>query len=198
MKDTHRSARQLEIEEAAYELLAERGYTGTSMLSIAKRAKCSNETLYNWYGDKLGLMRAMVERNAAGARKLLGKALREERSPLETLDAFGPALLKILLDEKPIALNRAAAADPTGELGSALSAAGRETIFPLLQEVFERAGEKKQLCFEDVASAVETYLGLLIGDLQVRRIIGRVPPLSDQDIGKRSKTALQSLTRLLS
>ncbi|MCP4433742.1 MAG: TetR/AcrR family transcriptional regulator, partial [Gammaproteobacteria bacterium] len=50
-----RSARQYRIEEATYELLAESGYHACSMLSIAKRAKASNETLYRWYGDKVGL-----------------------------------------------------------------------------------------------------------------------------------------------
>ncbi len=39
MKDDARSRREDQIEQAAYGLLAEKGYGGTSMLSIAKRAR---------------------------------------------------------------------------------------------------------------------------------------------------------------
>ena len=64
MQDTKKDARSEQIEEAAYAVLAEKGFAGASMLSIAKRAKCSNETMYRWYGDKVGLFRALVTRNA--------------------------------------------------------------------------------------------------------------------------------------
>ena len=197
MKDARRRQRQEQIEEAAYALLAEKGYTSTSMLSLARRAKCSNETLYNWYGDKLGLMRALVTRNAAEARKALETALEKDETALESLSVFGPMLLKLLLGERPIALNRAAAADPSRELGAALSEAGRESLFPLLLQLFERARAQGVLNFDNTTKAVELYLGLLVGDLQVRRMIGRVPPLSEDDILKRSQTALAQIQTLL-
>ncbi|MEQ8740678.1 MAG: helix-turn-helix domain-containing protein, partial [Hoeflea sp.] len=63
MREETRAARQAQIEQAAYEVLEEKGYAATSMLAIAKRARASNETLYNWYGDKTGLFRALVVRN---------------------------------------------------------------------------------------------------------------------------------------
>lgn len=48
MREEKRSLRQQQIEAAAYEVLEAKGYGGTSMLGIAKQARASNETLYNW------------------------------------------------------------------------------------------------------------------------------------------------------
>lgn len=47
-------ARRERIEETAYAVLKESGYKAASLLAIARRASVSNETLYNWYGNKQG------------------------------------------------------------------------------------------------------------------------------------------------
>ena len=64
MREEKRSLRQQQIEAVAYEVLELKGYSGTSMQGIARKARASNETLYNWYGDKQGLFMALVTRNA--------------------------------------------------------------------------------------------------------------------------------------
>lgn len=193
MKKEARSERRARIEAAAYEILSLKGYSGTSMLSIARRAKCSNETLYNWYGDKVGLFRSMVESNAEQARDHLEKSLSQDSSLVETLQSLGPLLLRILLSEKAIALNRAAAADSSGELGAALSSAGRETILPLLVRVLVTARRRDEVQFTDEADAAELYLSLLVGDLQIRRAIGRLPVPDDETIRSRAERALKLL-----
>ena len=139
MRETARESRREQIETAAYDLLAQHGYAGTSMLSIAKRAKASNETLYRWYGDKRGLFKAMVERNAAHVNAFLTGEIAVERRPRATIEALGPKLLGLLVGPRAIALNRAAAADPSGELGAVIAAAGRNTVFPLIVDVFTAA-----------------------------------------------------------
>ena len=70
MRQDQQDIRKNEIEAAAYTLLAEKGFGGMSMLTLAKTARASNETLYRWYGDKLGLVSRMIARNAAEAREL--------------------------------------------------------------------------------------------------------------------------------
>lgn len=197
MKDNARLDRQRDIEEATYTLLAEKGYAGTSMLSIAKRARCSNETLYNWYGDKVGLLKVMVANNARDARLLLEEALEENDPPLETLEKFGQVLLRMLLGDRPISLNQAAAADASGELGKALSEAGREKIFPLLASLFEASRQRRELAFENTLDAVDLYLGLLIGDRQIRRVIGRLPAPSEEDVTTRARLAVTRVRTLL-
>ena len=198
MRNENRAKRQREIETAAYELLQENGYAGTSMLSIAKRASASNETMYRWYGDKKGLFKSLVETNASDVKKLLEKGSGTAQSPEETLEILGPKLLGLLTGMKAVTLNRAAASDPTGELGQALSAAGRETILPLIRNVFARLVLENGYSETQLTAIVETYLGLLVGDLQIRRVTGVQPELKQSEINSRAKNALTTILKLLS
>lgn len=197
MREEKRSIRQQQIEAAAYEVLEARGYGGTSMQGIAKQARASNETLYNWYGDKQGLFRALVTRNAEEVKAHLESELQSDNDALSILGTLGPKLLKLLTGDRAVALNRAAAADSSGELGATLSRAGRETVFPLLEQVLARARREGQLHFERSEEAVGLYLDLLIGDQQIRRVIGRLPQPSEADLEERSRRALRYLRRLL-
>lgn len=197
MREEKRSQRQQQIEAAAYEVLEAKGYGGTSMLGIAKQARASNETLYNWYGDKQGLFRALVTRNAEEVKGHLETALKADYDALSTLETLGPKLLDLLTGDRAVALNRAAAADSSGELGATLSKAGREAVFPLLEQVLERARREGQLSFTHAAEAVGLYLDLLIGDQQIRRVIGRLPSPSKTYCEDRSKRALRHLCQLL-
>ncbi len=189
--------RQQEIEIAAYTLLEKHGYAGTSMQGIARMAKASNETLYNWYGDKQGLFKALVARNAAEVKDLLEQELLAGRDPLIILAHFGPKLLALLLGERAIALNRAAAADASGALGAALAEAGRGAVVPLLLQVLESAKHTGQLVFEHSPQAAVLYLDLLVGDLQIRRVIGTVAAPTPDFCCQRSDRALSHLKTLL-
>ncbi len=196
MRSAAKADRQEKIEKAAYELLEAKGYAGTSMLSIATRAKASNETLYRWYGDKQGLFKAMVVRNAQEVEGLLEEELQAEQPPLKTLRRLGPVLLKLVLGPRAIALNRAAAADPTGELGAALTEGGRERVVPLIAQLFRQARKAGIIQGLSTKDAVELYLSLLIGDLQIRRVIGALPEPGPADIKRRADRALKTLLKI--
>lgn len=197
MREEKRSQRQQQIEEAAYKVLEAQGYAGTSMQRIAKQARASNETLYSWYGDKQGLFQALVARNAEEVKTYLEAELLNNREGLEILACLGPKLLHLLTGDRAVALNRAAAADSSGELGAALSKAGRETVFPLLERVLARARQEGQLKFENAGEAAGLFLDLLIGDLQIRRVIGRLPRPSQAFCNTRSQRAVGLLCKLL-
>ncbi len=111
MRDERRAERESQILDAAFGELLERGYRATTMLAIARRAAASKETLYAWYGDKQGLFAALVQSNAASIETMLRAALAKEADPPETLRRLGPLLLSLLLGERAVAINRAAAAD---------------------------------------------------------------------------------------
>lgn len=197
MREEKRSIRQQQIETAAYKVLESKGYGGTSMLGIAKQARASNETLYNWYGDKQGLFQALVTRNADEVKQHLQDELETDNDALSILGTLGPKLLDLLTGDRAIALNRAAAADSSGELGAAISQSGREAVFPLLKKVLERARDDGQLTFDQPADAVSLYLDLLIGDQQIRRVIGRLERPSEAFRLERSDRAVRHLRQLL-
>ena len=196
MRDETRAKRQAQIEAAAYAVLEDKGYAGTSMLAIARKARASNETLYNWYGDKTGLFRALVQRNAAEVTALLSDRIADGDDAAATLARVGPVLLGLVTSDRAVALNRAAAADPGGDLGRTIAAEGRNAVAPLIGAVLEKGRARGELAFDDTGAALETYLGLLIGDLQIRRVVGRMPAPDADAMRARSDRALSQFLAL--
>ena len=195
MKSERKDQRSLQIEAAAYALLEEKGYRGMSMLAVARRARASNETLYRWYGDKVGLVSAMIARNASEAKELLESAIKSDDDPWVTLTSLGPVLLRLLTGEPAITLNRAAAADPTGELGDALSKTGRGVVAPLIMDVMKQLHARNRLS-RPPEVALGLYLSLLVGDLQIRRVIGALPEPGSAEISNRAKQAVEDFRKL--
>lgn len=191
-------AKRKRIEEAAYAILRDTGYKGTSLLSVALRARVSNETLYKWYGNKQGLFRALILSNVDAAKSFLEDALSNGGDPLEKIGLLGPLLLSLVTSEKAIALNRAAAADAsdTNTLGPAVRELGRETIAPLLTNLIEAAAAQGFLRCDDAATAAEIYFRLLIGDLQIRRVIGVEREPSPLEIERRAAQAMTLFRQL--
>ncbi|MEX0344254.1 MAG: TetR/AcrR family transcriptional regulator [Rhizobiaceae bacterium] len=196
MREENKAARQRQIEKAAYAVLDKYGYEGVSMLKIARHAKASNETLYRWYGDKRGLFRALVTHNASEIKKLLEEGLSAGSPAVETLRQMGPILLSMLTGPRAVSLNRAAASDPTGELGREISKSGRETIAPLIGRIIARAAGERGLDIGDAGEAASIYINLLVGDLQIRRVIGREPAPDQTFIHRRSEQALANFLKI--
>lgn len=194
MNEKDRQTRHAAISRAAYALLAEHGYAGTSMMRIATAAKASNETLYRWYGSKDGLFRTMVEDNAAQTRSMLLRALEEQADPHETLERVASVFLGMLLGDHAILLNRAAAADPTGELGRAISSGGRAQVMPLLTGVMDRICAGSTLPADEAA---QLFVSLLVGDAQVKRIIHNSPAPTKAEIEGKCAMALRMFRRLI-
>jgi AcrR family transcriptional regulator len=190
--------RRERIEKAAYDVLAETGYKGASLLLIAQRASVSNETLYRWYGNKQGLFKTLVEANACEAKALLEAGVSDNSNPIVTLSKLGSLLLTIVTGNKAIMLNRAAAADvsDTTTLGKTIASAGRESISPLVRRLLDQALQLGKIQCDDTTEATATYFNLLIGDLQIRRVIGVLGPLTKADILTRSDRAMQHFLQI--
>lgn len=137
----------------------------------------------------------MVEENARATRARLEAALAPGGDPLECLRRAAPILLAMLLGERAISLNRAAAADETGELGRALAANGREAVVPLLGALLAGAMEAGVIRAPSPQQAAEWYVALLVGDLQVRRVNRVLAEPSADEIAARTDAAFPAFLR---
>ena len=189
------SERRRAIETAAYGLLAEKGYVGMTISALARRARASNETLYNWYGDKAGLVAALISANAETTTRELEAALANDGPALACLEHLGPTLLTLLTGDRAVALNRAAAADGTGALGQMLAELGRGTVGPLITATIARAVDEGAL-HDAPEDLFGLYMSLLVGDLQIRRCIGVMPMPSGSEVQNRAATAWTQFIRL--
>jgi len=115
------TARQQAVLDAVLSLMVEKG-SGLTMTAVARRASCSKETLYKWFGDRDGLLTATVQWQASKVRagnfdrqNLDAGALRE------SLKGFAANWLEVITSPTSIALNRigiSQAASRDGNLGS--------------------------------------------------------------------------------
>ncbi len=196
MPSVTKAQRRQNIENAAYEILCEKGYAGASMLAIAKRARASNETMYRWYGDKRGLFAELVRENSRVVTGMLGDLSKPDSAAANIIKAVGPRLLELLVSERAVILNRAAASDTSGMLGNVIGECGRDTVMPMIVDVFDRGIAQGWLKAGDPRSAAETYLSLLVGDWQVRRVIGTLSDITDTDITARADRAYEQFCQL--
>jgi AcrR family transcriptional regulator len=204
------SAAQREIVlDASFELLVERGYRGTTMAAVAARAGSSKETLYAWFGSKRGLFTALIRRQAEAANQAVASALEAagaadggpSPAPAATLTAFATNLLRLLLGERSVALNRAAiaelggATEPSGELAAVLLAQGRHRTGPIVEAYLARLAAAGHLHIDDPADAFQLLYGLVIQDLQIRVLLGEPPP-PPAALAAHAQTAVQRFLAL--
>lgn len=174
------------------------------MASVAAAARTSKETLYGWFGDKQGLFGAVVEREAAAINEELAGALGgleagdEQPPPEVVLTEFGRRLLTLLLGSRSLAINRAAIAEAASdaEFGRILAAGGRENTGRLVRDYLAAEHERARLEVPDPQEAFETFLGLLVRDLQMRVLMGAQSPPSALDIDARAAVAVAAFMRL--
>ncbi|MGC2857396.1 TetR/AcrR family transcriptional regulator [Novispirillum sp. DQ9] len=192
--------RRAALLAAAREVLAEKGYTGASMLEIARRARASKETLYSHFGDKRGLFEALILDNAAEVNAALGAALEAaaDMPPARALPRFCLALQRLLLGEAALVVNRAAiaeaAADPA--LGRLLVARGRDSTLPRLVRYLDGQRAAGRLRCDDATEAAEVLVALCMGDTQVRRLLGVLPQPDDATMARRAESATRRFLAL--
>jgi len=153
-------------------------YWSLGMWEVAARARASKETLYSWFGDKRGLFEELVAWQAEGVDEALGSSLERDADDTgSVLREFAVELIRLVLGERSVFINRAAIseapADPT--FARLLSAKGRGSIVPKLARYLESQRERGHLEFADAGAAADTLIDLIIGDQQVRRLLGVVP-----------------------
>ena len=198
MKEPDRAQRRDAILDAASAILQERGYRGTTMLEVARRVSASKETLYAWFGNKSGLFQAVIRRNAVTVRAVLEGHLDADAPVEEALVDVGRELAGLLLGDSAVAINRAAISEVRSEpvLARILVETGREATLPFFVRYLEQCRGRNLLDFEDSWEAAETFLGLLLGDKQIRRLLGVVETPETGEIEARAKLAATKFLRL--
>lgn len=173
-----RDTRRAEILAAALSEIGEHGFEGTTMARVAARAGASKETLYAWFGDKQGLVQALIETNADDALEdvsaLLADAPRDADTMRTTLTTLGSSLLQLLTSPASVALNRAAMT--SRELATVLAEAGRTRTGTLVADYLERACAAGLTQEPDGSEAFRLFYGLLVRDTQIAVLLGATAP----------------------
>jgi len=168
------SLRQQDVLTAALDLLVESG-DALTMTEVARRANCSKETLYKWFGDRNGLLTATVQWQAAKVRvPAVGPRLGAE-DLRAAIEQFARDLLGTIASDVSVALNRLAVAHAGPEkadLGPVMLEHGPLAIRRRLKPVLEAGRSAGFLQFDDSEAAYRSFFGLVVRDVQIRLLLG--------------------------
>jgi len=193
------SARQQAVLDAVLGLMVEDGEQVT-MDAVARRASCSKETLYKWFGDRDGLLTATVRWQASrvhagydAAQELDGATLRER------LQDFAVTWLEVITGPTSVALNRIAiahAGSRKSNLGGIVLANGRFAIGERVKPVLEAGRAAGLLAFADSEAAFRTFFGLVGRDIQIRLLLGETLDLDGAGIRRDAGRAVEQFLTL--
>lgn len=197
--DNDPTPRQGEVLDVVLSLMVEGGDKVT-MDAVARRASCSKETLYKWFGDREGLLAATVRWQASRVRAGNWDRQKLDADALaESLEAFAANWLAVISSNTSIALNRVAigqAASKTSDLGRIVLENGRLAIGERLKPLLEAARDGGLISFEDTETAFRTFFGLVGRDVQIRLLLGDTLTLSRADIAADAKRAVRQFLTL--
>jgi AcrR family transcriptional regulator len=191
--------RQQQVLQAALELLVEGG-AGLTMTAVARRASCSKETLYKWFGDRDGLLTATVQWQAAKVRVPRVDRHRLDATTLrESIVQFARDLLGTLAGEISVTLNRLAVSHTGGEkpdIGKIVLENGRLEMGRRLKPVLEAGRDARLLRIDSSEEAFRTFFGLVVRDVQIRLLLGDELKLSPAQIDADAKRATEQFLAL--
>ncbi|MER8663759.1 TetR/AcrR family transcriptional regulator [Mesorhizobium sp. M1148] len=191
--------RQKAVLDAALRLLVEEG-DNLTMTAVARRASCSKETLYKWFGDRDGLLTATVQWQASKVRVVPVDGERLDLASLTaSLEGFASDWLKVISSDTSIALNRVAvghAGSGKDDLGAILLENGRFALARRLKPVLLAGKQAGLLDFTDAEMAFRTFFGLVARDVQIRLLLGDRLELTEAAIGGDAARATQQFLAL--
>lgn len=178
--ETGWTERQIGVLDAVLRLLVEKG-DALTMTAVARRASCSKETLYKWFGDRDGLLAATVQWQAARVRVApVDRAGLDAATLTARLEEFAVNWLTVISSQTSIALNRVAigraasgkTAAGDSSLGAIVLENGRFAMGRRLKPVLEAGRAAGLLAFDDAEIAFRTFFGLIARDIQIRLLLG--------------------------
>jgi AcrR family transcriptional regulator len=191
--------RRRAILAAAFDVLMEQGYAGASTLEIATRAKVSKRELYAEFGNKAGILEALIASTSARMQAPLRLPEVADRAALaDVLTRYGVTALSELCHPAVVAINRLAVAEAGGasELGHILDRGGREPNRLALIGFFAHAQKAGLLGNRDPDRMSGQFFSLLFGDIPVRLMLGTIAPPAAKEIRERAEAATDALLRL--
>jgi TetR/AcrR family transcriptional repressor of mexJK operon len=184
------------ILDAALEVLGERG-ASAPMEAIARRAGVSKQTVYNHYGSKADLVRAMCARRVNEMTAPL-EAPGALEQPEETLAMYGRALLNGLLNPRTVALMRTAMANAAElpELPTAIYEAGPRASRRRFADFLAAETRAGRLNCPDPMAAAEVFSGLVVATRQLAALFGSLAPLTEAETDRIAREAAARFLKL--
>jgi AcrR family transcriptional regulator len=159
------------ILDAAVEVIGQRGL-GAPMEAIAKLAGVSKQTVYNHYGSKAELLRALMNRRVDRITAPLRTAGAVD-NPQEALEAFARTMLETVITTKSYSVLRVViqSAGEMPDVAREVYEAGPRQARRQLADFLRKEDALGRLRVDDADQAAEFFAGMVMGHDQLRALL---------------------------
>jgi len=186
------------ILTAALKAFMHKGYSATSTLEIATRAKVSKRDLYANFGNKQAMLLACIQSRATRMRLPHEVQAPRSRATLAaTLTALGITVLREVSHPQVIAMYRLAIAEAkrSPEIAETLNAS-RSANRTALADLLAEAQKARILRSGGPQKMMEQFFSLLWGDLLLSLLFDVTRVLSAEELGRRARGATEAFMAL--
>lgn len=174
--DGRRGERRKAILDAAEELFLEQGFARVSLGAIVRRSGGSLATVYEMFGNKQGLLRAVVQRHkAAGMDGLLD--LPDGQVPSETLRRYAHQCHSFATAPRSVALLRIVIGESLAhpEFGREFHEDMNSGAAAQLADCFRAWTEDGRAAIDNPDSAVQLFFAIVMCDAPLKTMLGVMP-----------------------
>lgn len=181
MGDGRRERRRQAILDAAETLFLEQGYGAVSLAAIVSRSGGSLATVYDMFGSKYGLLRAVVDSHREAGLKELNELTRTRESAQEILQLIAYRHHAYLMSPHTIAFARvvidASLKDP--DFGRAFYSDIHVALVEWLADMFCEWKAAGKANINDPAAAADLFLAMVMCDAPIKAMLGQPPERTD-------------------
>jgi AcrR family transcriptional regulator len=186
------------ILDAAFAAFTKSGFSATSTLEIATRARVSKRELYALVGNKQEMLIACISGRAARLRIPADLPVPHDREILaRILTSLGTQLVREITDPTVIAVFRLAIAEAVHapEVAQALDSIGREATRAALRQIMTQA-QASGILDGRPDELAERFGGLLWGTLMISLLLGVAERPNSREIAARVRDATAAFLQL--
>ncbi len=169
---------------AARELFVERGFDSVSLTQIVRRSGGSLSTLYDLFGNKLGLLGAVVEAARYDGIEQLRAILSRDGVPAEILTAAANYLMDVMDDPEFVGLIRLVMSEAltSPEFANRLYMGSNQPLMDEFVALFTRWNAEGRVVLPDPEMCAHIYNSLFFQAPQLRAIFkdGQAPERCDR------------------
>ena len=183
------------ILDAAVEVIGERGLSAP-MAAIARHAGVSKQTVYNHYGSKAELMRALMQRRVES----ITASLREPGAvdnPTEALEAYARSVLETVITTKSYSMMRVIilGSGEMPDIAQEVFEAGPLNARRQLATFLETETRLGRMKVDDFDQAAEFFSGMVMGHSQLRSLLRLPSDKTQEQFGRLAREAAERFMR---
>ena len=183
----NKDARREEILNAAFAEFSEKGYSGASMEAIARRARCSKETLYAWFDDKKSLFQTLFANRLERVGSDAQVALAKNPHPTNVLPVIVKDTVRFTIALAPLAQVAISAV----EHGQPITRSIDETLAST-REVFvsyiKWCRKQGYIAFDDDPEEIASlFIAMAQGEWLLKLTTGQIKEVSDEMLAPHAK-----------